>query len=306
MRGLVALGALAACSHALTRTPTSFVESARATLAAWSLEDAKLRRKVQKGLRRVDLKGEEGAKVELKRAQRFFGAVLDEEEYRATKIVEARGTKIVRPADAPADVRGPLGDAEAFLADLEFEALVAGLAAAARGALENARSEFSAVWASEEARSKRAESVGEAQRPLDAPPSLLGAAEGFVDALFREERARLKTGGRFVDVPARDRGPLADLERRLEARLDVVRAYEESRVAILRENRPMDVDPGSRAGRTEAWLAGLARGPLLLRATILRIAALFDAAVLPNEYDPALDDDGGDAAFEAALKRRRP
>ena len=62
----------------------------------------------------------------------------------------------------------------------------------------------------------------------------------------------------------------------------------------------MEAAPDSAAGRTERFVNGLARGPLMFRSLVSRVAELLDATVLPNEYD---DDPGAEAAFDAALKR---
>ena len=68
---------------------------------------------------------------------------------------------------------------------------------------------------------------------------------------------------------------------------------------------PREAPPqASAAGRLERFVAGLLRGPALVRATVLRVVELAAAAPLPNEYDPDYDDDDDDdAAYEAALRR---
>ena len=276
----------------------------RETLAQWSLEDAQMRRTVQKEMRAEELEGDPEAIDAFRKLQKFYSTILDEEEYRAARIVEGRGA-VVRPAEAPPDVRGPLGDLEQRLSEARPRDVAAALGGGLRNMAEALATEWARIDASERSRRALSEASGVRQRPLDAPPSLLGDIEGFVDALFVEEQARVRADAlttRPRDVPARYRGPLADLERRVDDYLEVVRGYETKRVAIIRERlqRPMDSDPTSVAGWTEAFLTGLARGPLLVRALVLRITELLDSKVLPNEYDTDFDDD---AAFEAALRR---
>ena len=87
--------------------------AARATLAKWSLEDAKLRRQVQREMRaealREEALREEGVTTQsvdpevsgvIQQLSSWAGRVLDEEEYSAARIVESEGA-VVRPADAP-------------------------------------------------------------------------------------------------------------------------------------------------------------------------------------------------------------
>ena len=64
--------------------------------------------------------------------------------------------------------------------------------------------------------------------------------------------------------------------------------------------RPMEADPESAAGKTERFVNGLARGPMMFQIMVNRVVELLDATVLPNEYD---DDPEAEAAFDAALKR---
>ena len=301
---LAGVGALQGAPKAMKNPLNEF----RKKLAQWSLEDAAMRREVQKEMRREELVGEPDAVDAFRRLQKFYATILDEEEYRATRIVEGGGG-IVRPAEAPPDVRGPLGDWEQRLSELRPEDVVAGARTLVADAAAAARREWSRVETAERSRGRMADVTGVRQRPLDAPPSLLGDIEGFVTALFVEEQARTRDGGAVTtrprDVPARYRGPLASFERRVEAYLDVVRNYERRRVEIIREKipRPKDADPTSVAGVVEAFLNGLARGPLLVRAVVLRVTELVEAAllpVLPNEYDADYDDD---AAFARATKR---
>jgi len=275
---------------------------ARATLARWSLEDAKLRRTVQKEMRASEnqIEGDPEALDSFRKLQRYVGRVFDEEEYRAAQVVE-RGGAVVRPAEAPPDVRGPLGDLEVAVSAARPADLWASFVDYAQRLARAFEAEAARVWSAEEQRTLRSQALGTRLRPLDAPPSLLGDLEGFVDAVWREETARGDSGVvRPADLPAKRRGPLARAERAVDGFLGVVRDYERRRVAIVQKNvrRPMDAAPETPAGKAERFVAGLARGPLLLRATVLRIVELFDATVLPNEYD-----DDADEAFEAALKR---
>ena len=66
--------------------------------------------------------------------------------------------------------------------------------------------------------------------------------------------------------------------------------------------RPMEADPESAAGKTERFVNGLARGPMMFQIMVNRVVELLDATVLPNEYD---DDPEAEAAFDAALKQGR-
>ncbi|KAH8062329.1 quercetin 2,3-dioxygenase [Aureococcus anophagefferens] len=298
---LAGVGALQGAPKALKNPLNEF----RKKLAQWSLEDAAMRREVQKEMRREELVGEPDAVDAFRRLQKFYATILDEEEYRAARIVEGGGG-IVRPAEAPPDVRGPLGDWEQRISELRPEDVVAGARTLVADAAAAARREWSRV---ETAERSRPHGGRHGRQRLDAPPSLLGDIEGFVTALFVEEQARTRDGGAVTtrprDVPARYRGPLASFERRVEAYLDVVRNYERRRVEIIREKipRPKDADPTSVAGVVEAFLNGLARGALLVRAVVLRVTELVEAAllpVLPNEYDADYDDD---AAFARATKR---
>ena len=300
---------LACTAHGLTIPMLDKAESAaRATLARWSLEDAKLRRHVQREMRVVDW-SEEGTPREpevegvIAKLSSWAGRVLDEEEYRAARIVESKGA-VVRPKSAPLDVRGPLGDLEAQLSSpLDPEAILAATLDTLSAVTDSIRSEVDKMISSENTRTKQSEALGARLRPLDAPPSLIGDLEGFVDAVYREERARVDSSTiRPQDLPGRVRGPLARAERWLTAFLESVSRYEKKRSEIIRRvaPRPMEAAPDSAAGRTERFVNGLARGPLMFRSLVSRVAELLDATVLPNEYD---DDPGADAAFDAALKR---
>ena len=62
----------------------------RKKLAQWSLEDAAMRREVQKEMRREELVGEPDAVDAFRRLQKFYATILDEEEYRATRIEQNR------------------------------------------------------------------------------------------------------------------------------------------------------------------------------------------------------------------------
>ena len=120
-RRLLAALACMSTTNGLTIPILDKAESAaRATLAKWSLEDAKLRRQVQREMRaealREEALREEGVTTQsvdpevsgvIQQLSSWAGRVLDEEEYRAARIVESEGA-VVRPADAPLDVRGPL------------------------------------------------------------------------------------------------------------------------------------------------------------------------------------------------------
>ncbi|KAH8047072.1 quercetin 2,3-dioxygenase [Aureococcus anophagefferens] len=273
---LAGVGALQGAPKALKNPLNEF----RKKLAQWSLEDAAMRREVQKEMRREELVGEPDAVDAFRRLQKFYATILDEEEYRAARIVEGGGG-IVRPAEAPPDVRGPLGDWEQRISELRPEDVVAGARTLVADAAAAARREWSRVETAERSLRRMADATG----------------------------ARTRDGGAVTtrprDVPERYRGPLASFERRVEAYLDVVRNYERRRVEIIREKipRPKDADPTSVAGVVEAFLNGLARGPLLVRAVVLRVTELVEAAllpVLPNEYDADYDDD---AAFARATKR---
>ena len=290
--------------------------AARATLAKWSLEDAKLRRQVQRELRaealREEALREEGVVSQsvdpevsgvIQQLSSWAGRVLDEEEYRAARIVESQGA-VVRPADAPLDVRGPLGDLEASLSKpIEIEEAWANTLDALTQLFASIKREIDKMVSSENTRTERSQALGARLRPLDAPPSLLGDLEGFVDAVYREERARVDSSTiRPQDLPAKRRGPLARAERWLTSFLAEVDRYEKKRATIIKKvaPRPMEADPDSAAGKTERFVNGLARGPMMFQIMVNRVVELLDATVLPNEYD---DDPEAEAAFDAALKR---
>ena len=59
----------------------------------------------------------------------------------------------------------------------------------------------------------------------------------------------------------------------------------------------MEADPLSAAGKTERFVNGLARGPMMFQIMVNRVVELLDATVLPNEYDD-------DPEAEARLRRR--
>ena len=131
---------------------------------------------------------------------------------------------------------------------------------------------------------------------------MLGDLEGFVDAVYREERARVDSSTiRPQDLPAKRRGPLARAERWLTSFLAEVDRYEKKRANIIKKvaPRPMEADPESAAGKTERFVNGLA-GPHDVPDHGQSRRELLDATVLPNEYD---DDPEAEAAFDAALKR---
>ena len=177
--------------------------AARATLAKWSLEDAKLRRQVQREMRaealREEALREEGVTTQsvdpevsgvIQQLSSWAGRVLDEEEYRAARIVESEGA-VVRPADAPLDVRGPLGDLEASLSKpLNIDEAWANTLDALTQLFASIKHEIDKMVSSENTRTERSR-ARRAPAALDAPPSLLGDLEGFVDAVYREERARV-------------------------------------------------------------------------------------------------------------------
>ena len=316
-RLLAALACTAASANGLTIPVIDKAErAARATLAKWSLEDAKLRRQVQRELRaealREEALREEGVVSQsvdpevsgvIQQLSSWAGRVLDEEEYRAARIVESQGA-VVRPADAPLDVRGPLGDLEASLSKpIELDEAWANTLDALTQLFASIKQEVDRMISSENTRTERSQALGARLRPLDAPPSLLGDLEGFVDAVYREERARVDSSTiRPQDLPAKRRGPLARAERWLTSFLAEVDRYEKKRATIIKKvaPRPMEADPESAAGKTERFVNGLARGPMMFQIMVNRVVELLDATVLPNEYD---DDPEAEAAFDAALKR---
>ena len=110
-RLLAALACTVSSTSGLTIPMLDKAESAaRPTLAKWSLEDAKLRRQVQREMRaealREEALREEGVTTQsvdpevsgvIQQLSSWAGRVLDEEEYRAARIVESEGA-VVRPA----------------------------------------------------------------------------------------------------------------------------------------------------------------------------------------------------------------
>jgi hypothetical protein len=168
---------------------------------------------------------------------------------------------------------------------------------------ESIKHEVDKMISSENTRTKLSLALGTRLRPLDAPPSLLGDLEGFVDAVYREERARVGSSTiRPQDLPAKLRGPLARAERTLTAFFESVSRYEKKRAIIIKRvaPRPMESAPDTAAGKTERFVHGLARSPMMLQLMVTRVLELLDATVLPNEYD---DDPEADEAFDNALKR---
>ncbi|KAH8043852.1 quercetin 2,3-dioxygenase [Aureococcus anophagefferens] len=182
---LAGVGALQGAPKALKNPLNEF----RKKLAQWSLEDAAMRREVQKEMRREELVGEPDAVDAFRRLQKFYATILDEEEYRAARIVEGGGG-IVRQRGA-ADVRGPLGDWEQRISSCGPRT------SSPRGRWSpTPRRPRGASGRAPRRRSGRAGRMADAtarQRP-DAPPSLLGDIEGFVTALV-EEQARTRDGG---------------------------------------------------------------------------------------------------------------
>ena len=136
---MVALGA--GCG-ALQPAASGPLARFRETLAQWSLEDAQMRRTVQKEMRAEELEGDPEAIDAFRKLQKFYSTILDEEEYRAARIVEGRGA-VVRPAEAPPDVRGPLGDLEQRLS----EARPRDVAAALGGGLRTMAEALATEWA---------------------------------------------------------------------------------------------------------------------------------------------------------------
>lgn len=289
----------------------AFKESAaalRVRLAKLSLEDAKWRRTVERSTRQVIFEGDEGAVAVLRGLSRFGLALLDEEEFRAERIVESNGDA-VRPREAPLDVRGPLGEAELrltqALAGHEGNALALlwkWLAAVyAQIALE-----WSGIVQSERTRTELTAGDRERQgdtarrtRPLDAPPSPLGTFELFADSLLREERARAKRVvespttllSRPSEAPFRDRGPLAEMERRVESLLVVFSSYERRRFQVLKQQegvRPMETEPDGLLGRAESATVGIYRAPIMFVALVERIKQIIAFELIDDDDD--LDD----------------
>ncbi|KAK7242746.1 quercetin 2,3-dioxygenase [Aureococcus anophagefferens] len=308
---LAGVGALQGAPKALKNPLNEF----RKKLAQWSLEDAAMRREVQKEMRREELVGEPDAVDAFRRLQKFYATILDEEEYRAARIVEGGGG-IVRPAGA-AGVRGPLGDWEQRISELRPEDVVAGARTLVADAAAAARREWSRVETAERSRPHGGRH-GRRQRPLDAPPSLLGDIEGFVTALFVEEQARTRDGGavttRRARVPAVP-GPLASFGAASRP-TSIVRNYERRRVEIIREKipRPKDADPTSVAGVVEAFLNGGRARARSWRPRVVLVTGSSSAAllpVLPNEARRRLRRRRRvraprSAARRAAIRERRP
>lgn len=252
----------------------------RVSLAKKALEDVAWRRAVDKATREVSLSGDPNSVATIRRAQELALALVDEEEFRALQIV-SRGGSAVRPLEAPADVRGPLGDLEAKAVDaLEASGgnVVLALARWLAAIVQRFDAEVEAVVASETARARRTAATGDRLRPLDAPPSVLGKLELFFEALVREETARASGGivRRPVENAPGSRGPLAAAERLVE----VLCAYEAERLETLRAagliQRPMERDPLSALGVVEGATVGVIRAPILVSALVERVTELIE------------------------------
>ena len=179
-RLLAALACLLSTSNGLTIPMLDKAESAaRATLAKWSLEDAKLRRQVQREMRaealREEALREEGVTTQsvdpgavsgvIQQLSSWAGRVLDEEEYRAARIVGVRAWRQGRPK-APLDVRGPLGDLEASLSKpIEIEEAWANTLDALTQLFASIKREIDKMVSSE---NRRTEPVPGARRALAA------------------------------------------------------------------------------------------------------------------------------------------
>ncbi|KAJ1455265.1 hypothetical protein M885DRAFT_617421 [Pelagophyceae sp. CCMP2097] len=260
--------------------------------AQLSLEDAKWRRLVQQSTKSVKLEGDDVTAIAaLRRVTRFAQELLDEEEFRAMRIVAAGGAR-VRPLDAPLDVRGPLGRAEAAL--VAALARPGGLVLHAAGAVNRTLQAVFDIAESETLRSSISNTNGARLRPLDAPPSALGNLEVLLEAVVREERGlalayqKTQQWMRPSAATARTRGPLASLESMAE----IAQRYERARFEVLREqgvvSRPMEYDPDGPLGRAELVAVGLYRAPVLLIALYERITQLLDEAHDADDADTRL------------------
>jgi len=298
---------------------------------------------VARATRTVKPLGDPEAVAVVERVRRVLGGVVEEEEFRAEQIV-SRGGRAVRPMDAPEEARGPLAELEAGLVAVLNDTSLA--EAWLAGVATRLRAEVSAIVASERARAERGASMRSSEstlrrgassssagggqpllpsrvRPIDAPPSALGALEAFVDDIVREARYVLGGGAsdaaaadrdaaesrrnmiiqRPVDAPAATRGPLAGAERFAAALLDVVWDTETRRLERLQEaglvRRPMTEEPRTPLGFLESLVVGIVRAPLLLSALVTRVADL-----VADELNAAGDLDDADDGVGTPPDRR--
>mmetsp|Transcript_28278 Transcript_28278/g.40494 ORF Transcript_28278/g.40494 Transcript_28278/m.40494 type:complete len:472 (+) Transcript_28278:234-1649(+) len=206
----------------------------------------------------------DGPLAELERkAVKFLAIIAESETYRAS---EGK----LRPMDLQEAKRGPLGEAEAKLVKAFEE-----IEQAERQRMEVSR--------------RRG---GEIVRPIDVPGPL-GEIEKAVLSIVTAERRRSIEGqkrnnGRILrpmDSPITN--PLGDAERKVSESLE--RLQEEERIRLrsvrkyLENNRPMEKDPESTLGFTEAIIVGIARGPKLVMSVINRVSELLKSSTLSEE-----------------------
>uniref|UniRef100_A0A7S3NJ40 Uncharacterized protein n=1 Tax=Aureoumbra lagunensis TaxID=44058 RepID=A0A7S3NJ40_9STRA len=257
----------------------------RLRLAELSLEDVRWRREADRVTVSIKPEGDIEAIRLLERIKNLWGAVVDEEEFRAEQIISFGG-RGVRPMNAPPDARGPLGNTEervvAFITDASL------LPAAMQKLTSFVLQELNNTIQSEKFRVERKK---QNMRPMDAPPSLIGRLEVFVDNVYREEKYRNQQhfSTRPIHLKAGYRGPLAKLEYATSSFLDVLIAYEKKRLDLLSQaglllKRPMEAHPNSPFGLLESIFVGLIRAPILLAALFSRIYDLLHESETDEYY----------------------
>lgn len=220
--------------------------------------------------KKVSSKGEEsplvngGPLAELEqKAVNFLKIVSESELYRTTE------GKYCRPMDLEETKRGPLGEAEAKLVRALEDITKA----------EQQRMELSR------------QRGGEIVRPIDIPGPL-GEIEKAVVSIVAAERRRSKEGQRRNNLvrpmdSSIPRNPLGDAERSLSESLERVRDEERKRLQGLQQylenNRPMEKDPESTLGFTEAFVVAIYRGPKLILKVIERVRELLSSSPLSEE-----------------------
>jgi len=197
-----------------------------------------------------------------KAAVNFFDSIRNAEKERFV-------TGIFRPKDLDEGKRGPLGDAEAKA--------VATLNEISRS--ENLRMEQSRLRG------------GEIVRPIDIPGPLGEFERTLVDVFIAEQqRVKDREANDGILVRPKDatlRGPLGQAE--LDALKALERLTNEERERfkniqrVLEENRPMEVNPDSVLGASEALMVGIFRAPQLLFSVVDRVKELLASEDLSQE-----------------------
>jgi hypothetical protein len=245
-------------------------------------EEAKRAKKIMEGggevVRPIDMITEERKETGEGEDSSTYGGPLAELEQKAVnflKIVSQselyRTTEgnYCRPMDLEETKRGPLGEAEAKLVRALEDITKA----------EQQRMEVSR------------QRGGEVVRPIDIPGPL-GEIEKAVVSIVAAERRRSKEGQRRNNVvrpmdSSIPRNPLGDAERSVSESLERVREEERKRLQGLQQylenNRPMEKDPESTLGFTEALVVAIYRGPKLIWKVIERVKELLNSSPLSED-----------------------